>query len=182
MSATGLFIDPSTFDIYFARGDDQTIRFAVTNPDGTAKNITGWTFKFTVKKSIDDAIGAAKFQKTTGGGGIVLTTPASGILDVSVAAADTQALAGRHYYDLQGRDAGGLIGTQRIASFVVLKNVTDTGVAGQPSAPGAPFPGWISIGGVLYMLDATTGLYGAFRLNNGFWEQSLNQGLPPFTF
>ena len=177
MSLIGLTVALNTYDITIIRGDDQVVRFTVTKSDGTAQDVTGWSFKFTVKDSIDDAIGDAKFQKTTGGGGIALTTPLSGIVDVTLASADTAALAGPYTYDLEGQDGTGARKTVRLARFTVRKDVSTPGGAGTPS--GIVF----FIDGVFYIKDATTGLYGAFRLNNTFWEQSPNQSATiPFTF
>lgn len=133
MSLIGLTVKPVTYDIEMLRGDDQTVRFVITKNDGSVQDVTGWTFKFTVKYSLDDNIAAAKFQKTTGGGGIVLTTPASGIVDVTIAAVDTNALAGPYVYDMQGTDTIGQIKTVRLALFTVRKDVTTTGTAGQAS-------------------------------------------------
>jgi hypothetical protein len=177
-----LTINANTDDITISRGDDQTVTFTVTQADGSVQDITNWTFKFTVKESVDDAIADAMFQKTTGGGGIALTTPLSGILDVTIAAADTSGLAGHYIYDLQGTDGSGNIRTTTIARFSVQKNVSTPGTAGQPSSPLAPFPGAVSIDGLLYLLDVTTAQYSALRINNGLLEISDDQSATlPFT-
>lgn len=154
MSLIGLTVDPNTYDITILRGDDQIVRFTVTTSTGAAQDVTGWSFKFTVKSSLDDAIGSALFQKTTGGGGIALTTPSSGIVDVTISASDTAAMGGRYFYDLQGTDTGGLIKTVRLALFLVRKDVTNSGTAGQATAPSTAFPGWVSINGALYLYDS----------------------------
>jgi len=140
-------VNENTDEIIFTRGDDQTITFTVTQSTGAVQDITGWTFAFTVKASIDDNIVDAEFQKTTGGGGIALTTPASGILDVTIDAGDTQALAGSYVYDLQGTDGSGNIRTVAQSRFIVRKNVTTPGAAGSPSAPNPAFPGGVSFVG-----------------------------------
>lgn len=146
MSLIGLTVDPNTYDITILRGDDQIVRFTVTTSTGAAQDVTSWTFKFTVKSSPDDAIGSAIFQKATGGNGIALTTPLSGIVDVTLAAADTAAMAGRYYYDLEGTDTGGLIHTVRAGLFVVRKDVTTPGTSGQPSVAVPDFSGGLTIG------------------------------------
>jgi hypothetical protein len=168
-------VNANTDEIVYDRGDDQTITFTVSKADGSVQDITSWSFKFTVKESVDDAIADAKFQKATGGSGIALTTPLSGILDVTIAANDTVALAGNYVYDLQGTDGSGNIRTVALARFRVRKNVTTVGVAGNPSSPLTPFPGAVSIAGYLYLLDATTAQWTAIRVNNGFLELSDNQ-------
>ncbi len=160
-SLIGLTVDPNTYDITIIRGDDQIIRFTVTTSTGAVQDITGWSFKFTVKASLDDAIGSALFQKTTGGGGIALTTPASGIVDVTITAADTAAMAGRYFYDMQGTDTGGLVHTVRAALFWVRKGVS-TGIGSNPSAPGV-----ITIGNYIYQKDVITGLWWKKWYSNG---------------
>jgi hypothetical protein len=170
-----LTINPNNDDITISRGDDQTITYTVTQADGSVQDVTNWSFKFTVKESVDDAIADAMFQKATGGSGIVLTTPLSGIIDVTIASNDTAALAGHYIYDLQGTDASGNIRTTTIARFTVQKNVSTPGTAGNPSSPLAPFPGAVSIDGYLYLLDATTAQYSAIRINNGLLELSDTQ-------
>jgi hypothetical protein len=176
-SLVGLTIDPNTYDIMILRGDDQIVRFTVTTSTGAVQDITGWSFAFTVKSSLDDAIGSAKFQKTTGGGGIALTTPLSGIVDVTLASANTSALAGNYYYDMQGTDGSGLAHTVRLARFIVRKDVTTPGV------PGVGVTAPIFVNGDLYILDNVTGLYSGFRVSNGLWEQSAVQsGTIPFAF
>lgn len=173
-----LTVNSANNDVEITRGDDQTITFTVTKADGSVQDVTGWAFAFTVKEDIDDDIADAKFQKTSGGGGIVLTTPASGIIDVTVAHGDTNALAGKYTYDLQGIDGSGNIRTLRIARFAVRKDVTTPGVSGQPSAALVPFPGSIAIDGALYMKDlgvgADAGKYWKWTMVDGELTRSVS--------
>lgn len=162
MSLIGLTVDPNTYDITILRGDDQTVRFTVTTSTWAAQDVSAWSFAFTVKSSPDDAIGSALFQKTTGGGGIALTTPLSGIVDVSIAAADTAAMAGNYYYDLQGTDGSGLAHTVRLAKFSVRKDITTPGIALTP-----PTLGVIVIGNYIYQKDVVTGSWWKSWFSNG---------------
>lgn len=164
-------------NIVIDRGDGEPITFSVVDPSGVALSVAGWSFTFTVKKSIDDYIADAKFQKTSPAGGITVEPGAvTGKVVVQLANADTEALGGDHVYDLQGDD-GTYRHTVARGLFRVRKDVTTPGTSGQPSSP------YLFINGVLYILDMTTGLYGAFRLNNAYWEQSPNQSATiPFTF
>ena len=175
MTRTGLVVDPNTYDITILRGDDQTVRFTVTTSAGAAQDVTGWSFKFTVKSSLDDAIGSALFQKTTGGGGIALTTPLSGIVDVTLSAADTAAMAGNYYYDMQGTDTGGLIKTVREARFIVAKNVTTPGIALTP-----PTLGVIVIGKYIYQQDVVTSLWWKRWYSNGLAMEDGPSATIPF--
>ena len=116
--------NPNTGEVIIDRGDDQTIRFTVTDVAGAVKDVSAGTFTFTVKASFDDAIGAALFQRTSpAGNGIDLTLAATGIVDVNLVAANTTSLAGRYVYDLQMVLAGNTR-TLRTGAFIVRKEVT----------------------------------------------------------
>jgi len=95
-----------TADAEFFRGEDKVL--SVTVDDGAtppvAKNITGWTLAFTLRQSAGDA--TALVTKTVGAG-ITITTPLSGIFQVSLEDIDTIALApGKYAYDCKRMDAG----------------------------------------------------------------------------
>lgn len=100
----------------FTRGDTATRRFTVKNAvTQAAVDITGWThFRFTAKEKVGSADADAAIAETLAAGGIVKTTPASGILDVTIASADTASLAYETHElvaDLQGVDASGNVWT-----------------------------------------------------------------------
>lgn len=87
------------------RGADKNFRFTVLDDDGVAVDITGWAVEWVVRKHKGDQ-GTALLSKTAGSG-IILTTPASGILTVAVADTDTDGIpAGTYYYTLWRTDAG----------------------------------------------------------------------------
>jgi hypothetical protein len=175
-SLIGMTVDPNTYDITILRGDDQTARFTITTSTGAVQNVTGWSFAFTVKSSLDDLIADAKFQLTVGSG-ITLTFATLGIVDVAISAANTAALAGSYYYDLEGTDGSGLKHTVRLSRFIVRKDVSTPGVPGIPIVPP------IFILGDLYIRDKTTLLYSGFRVDNGVFQQSATQsGTIPFAF
>lgn len=71
-------------------GEDKSLVFTVVDTAGVAVNITGWTLSWTLKRRATDA--AALITKTTGGGGIALTTPVSGICTVTIEDTDTDPL------------------------------------------------------------------------------------------
>lgn len=87
-------------------GEDQSLRWTIYDADpltevspNVAKNITGWTITFKLAASV---AGTALLTKTA-----ALTTPASGICTVSVAAADYGSVpAGTYYYTLSRTDSG----------------------------------------------------------------------------
>ena len=92
----------------FFIGEDKTLTFTIYQSDGTTvQNITGWTLSWLLKGRPTDTDANAKVTKTTTAGGIVLTTPASGICTVTVDDTDTDALAAdRYWHELKRTDAG----------------------------------------------------------------------------
>jgi len=140
--------DPGSSEIALDRGDDQPATLTVILRSGlylalvpgealqsgdVAQNVTAGTFKFTVKFSLDDVIGSAKFQKTSpAANGIDLTDAATGKIVVNFIPSDTQALAAGYYYDLEMVLAG-KTRTLRAGRFTVTKDVSTPGVAGQPA-------------------------------------------------
>ncbi len=100
----------------FTRGDTSTRRFTVKDQvTSAAVDITSWTaFRFTAKDRVGDADAAAILSETLADGGIVKTTAASGILDVTIAASDTSSLNYEEYElvaDLQGVDGSSNVWT-----------------------------------------------------------------------
>lgn len=107
------------------RGDSPTFTFAVEK-DGIAVNITGGTFKFTVKENLKDADEDAKISKATGGSGITITDAANGKLSVSIATGDTSDLESETTlweYDLQ-ITLGGEVATVATGAFLIKPDVT----------------------------------------------------------
>ena len=85
-------------------GEDVSIPDTIYQADGiTPENITGWSVSFIVH-----AIGSSTPLITkTVGAGIVLTTPLSGLLTVTIAAADSATLAANQYcFKVVRTDAG----------------------------------------------------------------------------
>ena len=111
------------------RGDTWYWQFDVTQPDKeTPQDITGATFRFTVKNAITDADGAAVVVGTTGGGQCQVTDAADGIVKVKIAAASTASVtAPRTYvYDLQARDGAGDVWTVAKGKLTVKPDVSIT--------------------------------------------------------
>jgi hypothetical protein len=92
-------VDITERDGFFV-GEDQALQFTVYEDDDvTVVNITGWTLQLKAALTED---GAALITKSA-----TLTTPASGICTVSLAAADTSSLdPGRYYFTLSRTDSG----------------------------------------------------------------------------
>jgi hypothetical protein len=91
----------------FFIGEDKSLTWTIYQSDGTtAQDVTGWALSWTVKRREGDLDASAVLTKTTSSG-IELTTPASGIVTVTVADTDTDSLHPQTYYhELKRTDAG----------------------------------------------------------------------------
>lgn len=165
-----LTLNANTGQIIISRGDDGLIRYTVRNSSGVAYDVSANSFAFTVKRGIDDSILDAEFQKINpAASGIDLTLAASGIVDVNIADTDTSGMAGNYVYDLEMTE-GGKIYTLAQGAFLVKKDVTTVGTAGQPSFGVILFPGGMfAIGsdGAIYFKDRTTGLWWTMYFDSG---------------
>ena len=107
----------------FARGDDWTLKFTITNSAGTPVNITGYTFWLTLKANADAADpGDAQVTATSGS-----PDAANGIVYVTVPKAQTNVLTpGTYNYDLQQKDTNNNVETLLIGKVKVAKDLTRT--------------------------------------------------------
>ena len=106
------------------RGDDWTIKLTITS-GGSAVDITGYSYYFTLKNNIDDLDAAAALQVTATPGS---PDAASGILYIRADSTDTDTLEANktYYYDVQQTDGAGNIQTLLIGKVKVVKDVTRT--------------------------------------------------------
>lgn len=109
------------------RGNTRTFTIAVTAVGGVGPfDLTGCTMWFSVR-----AFAAAPdyvFQKKTGGGGIVIATPASGVAVITVQNADTAGLPSSEQqlvYDVQLKTTDGSIVTLSRGTLIVQPDVTE---------------------------------------------------------
>lgn len=96
-----------TADDDWFKGEDKQLVYTIYQSDGTtAQDVTGWSLSWRLKRRKTDADAATLLTKTTSSG-IALTTPASGIVTVSIADTDTDGIsAGIAYHELKRTDAG----------------------------------------------------------------------------
>ena len=90
------------------RDDDEVIQLTVRNGDKTVRNISSDSFEFTIKRSKFDAV--PLLQKTSaGGGGIIKTNTAGGLIEVTLDDSDLLVLnrESRLYAELEVTDSGG---------------------------------------------------------------------------
>jgi hypothetical protein len=120
-------VDQQTFEITVDAGDQDKVKFTLTNSDGTPFNATGATFEFTAKSSLDVALASAELRLTSAANPsqFDLSGAATGIVVVEFTAANTSALGGRrYYYGLKMTEGSGKVHTPRVAFLIVRKNPT----------------------------------------------------------
>ncbi|HEV8455342.1 MAG TPA: hypothetical protein VGQ24_10640 [Gemmatimonadales bacterium] len=150
-------IDPLNGDLVMDRGDFVNPELRITDADGVALNVTGATFKLTVKAALEDSLAAAMFQLVSPGD-FDLSGAATGIVVPLILETFTQGLAGDYSYDVEMVLGGKTTTLVRAALFRVLKEVSDVGVAPSPPSVLVPFPGDIQIiGGKVYITDTGIG-------------------------
>jgi hypothetical protein len=92
----------TNFELYVGT-DNQIVVQVFQQDDLTPQNITGWSISFFI---INPSTGAVLVTKSVGAG-IVLTTPANGILTITLNANDTLTLLPRNYnFFIQRTDSG----------------------------------------------------------------------------
>jgi hypothetical protein len=114
----------ANFTMY--RGDTVKLNLAVTSND-VVFDLTDCNLWMTAKYLYADADAAAIFQKTTGGGGILVTSALSGRAQITIDPEDTDDLPNSKtaiLYDVQLEDADGLIFTIAYGTITVLPDVT----------------------------------------------------------
>jgi hypothetical protein len=110
----------SSTQISIVAGDDKTLTFTFVNSAGAVVDITGYTAFFTVKSSPSDLDAAALIAKSW----TSHTDPSNGVTSLALVPADTSALLGNYYFDVQLKSGGGLIRTPIRGTFTVLANIT----------------------------------------------------------
>lgn len=83
-------------DIEIYRQETQVMSGTVTDSTGTAYNITGYTIKFTVKKSPEDSDAEAIIGPIAG----VIVSGAAGTYTISLTDTNTTVPFGEYYYDV----------------------------------------------------------------------------------
>jgi hypothetical protein len=104
------------------RGDTFIHRIAVKNTDESVKDITGATVRYTIRQH--QYAGTQVLQKTVGSG-ITLTTPLSGVLEVTLTIVETAALSPNtsYVYDCEVTLAG-QVQTVQTGTLTVVGDVS----------------------------------------------------------
>lgn len=114
ISIRGSTSKPVQVDITLWRGEAISIVATITST-----NITGWAISCIVRPKVREANEA--FITKSVGSGIALTTPASGILTITLSATDTDLEPGSYDYTIARTDSGSEV-VLTWGSFIVRKN------------------------------------------------------------
>lgn len=102
-----------TVNLSMIVGEDREFQDTIYQADGvTVQNISGWSVSFIVFRY--DNPTTIFFTKTTAGGGVVLTSPLTGVLQVTVTAADTASMYPNQYkFVVQRTDTSNVLNLTR---------------------------------------------------------------------
>lgn len=102
------------------RNNDRGLPITVKK-DGTAQNITGWSFRFTVKENQNDPDTDAIIDEMA-----TITNASGGLASVTIMAADTKDReVGPYYYDLLAIDNQGKRQSSKTGIFDLVQEITD---------------------------------------------------------
>lgn len=108
-------------DITIIKGDDKNLVVTVTDDNGDAIDITGYTIFFTAKTNQDDIDANAVISKDV----TSHTSPSEGISTIALASSDTDVTAGRYWYDIQIKDTSGKITSTSPYTLTITQDITE---------------------------------------------------------
>jgi len=110
-------------DLTFDEGDDFPYQITVVDSDGTAVDLTGYTFYMTVKDNKQDSDSQVIFKKTV----TSIPSPELGIVTITVDRADTLTVSpGDYPYDIKYKDDSGDVRTVFRGKFRIVQAITDS--------------------------------------------------------
>ena len=108
------------YNFEFPRGDDHTFTLRFKDKDGNNLDITGYTIFLTVKEKVsDEDVGAVISITQTSH-----ISPTEGLTVVTITNVMADDLKGIYYYDMQYKDAGGIILTYMRGEMVFNRDIT----------------------------------------------------------
>ena len=114
-------LSTNIFDFSLTRGDSLSHQVTVEVTDESAKDVTGASVSYTIKRDSRD--GVQVVQKTLGSG-ITLTSPITGVMTITLSPTDTMLDPGRRYfYDCQVTISG-FVQTVQAGQITVEGEVT----------------------------------------------------------
>lgn len=174
-----LIVDPIAYDVVIDRADDQELKITIIDSAGAPLNVTGASFRLTVKESIDDSQASAKFVKSSGSGHFDMGQAASGIVICDILAADIAGLAGDYVFDVEMTLSGKVRTLIPAAAFFVRKDVSTDGATPPAPSVGVTFPDWLGITTYLYMKDFADNKWVKVRMFNRNFEPIAESDSPP---
>jgi hypothetical protein len=105
---------PNTVDVDIYQGDDFSMTLTVTNPDGSAANLTGATAAAQIRSAPASTDIAATFT----------TTIASNVVTLTLTHTAATALSGNYVWDCQLTYSGGTVNTIAAGRVRVAAEVT----------------------------------------------------------
>lgn len=94
---------PQSFTVF--AGEDVSIPITITDNDGAVVDITGASARFIVKRRPSSATPVLDSAASPATATAAVTTPASGLVTVSLADSDTGSLVGTYWWELKLTDA-----------------------------------------------------------------------------
>jgi len=105
-------------DFSMYSGDSKTLAITITDKSGSAVDLTGATVKYAIAGS---ATATTKLvSKQTGGAGI---TTALNVATVTIDPADTEAIAGIFYQEIETTDINGYVSTSMVGTITIAAEV-----------------------------------------------------------
>jgi len=112
----------TTVNITRWRGDTVPDKVIVTDTDGNAIDITGYSFEFTLSSKKDPPDETTKLYALTG----VITDAVNGAVEFRPTAGDADQTPDKYYYDIQVIDVAGYKQTLLIGTYTYKQDVTKT--------------------------------------------------------
>ncbi len=109
-----------TNDIEIIQGDDTTIRFTITDQDGSPVDLSSANLVFSVIEDFDSV--TKTITETTVSG--LHTEPASGLTYVFLPHADTNIDPGNYFWDIELQYGNGMINSVKHGKLTVVQDVT----------------------------------------------------------
>jgi len=113
-------LKPQDTDLCRSRGDTEPLVITIKK-DGTAIDVSGWSFKFTVDPSSDPTVDTANLFQLTG---TFVTDGTDGQVQFSPSAVQMDITPDIYFYDIERTDGAGKIRTIMSGQFEVLQDIT----------------------------------------------------------
>ena len=103
-------------------GDDETVRFTITDADGSVVDLTGGTIKLKIADNIDVTDASADYVGTY----TSFTDAANGIHDETIPDSETGTWsAGKKKYQVRFINSGGIVVSEDVDNVIIEKNLLD---------------------------------------------------------